>query len=152
MTIKGLIQPQISSLSAGNPRASAIEDANNMNTKQANLNASVGGKRWRHKVRGGASMPLRPATVPVPQMHMLYTPQNGNTNPNTQIASLSSTGMQSASWAQNDNLATKKGGSTKKYKTGGNPDWRWGCYSGGRRRSYRRRSIKHKKRTRRSRR
>jgi hypothetical protein len=40
------------------------------------------------------------------------------------------------------------GGSKRRYKKGGNPDWVWGCYSGGKRRTKRRNNSR---RTRRSR-
>jgi hypothetical protein len=136
------MQPQVSSYTsgAGNPRDSAIMANQNMNTKQANLNNAIGGRR--HKYKGGDS-----TQVVVPQMQMQYTAQNGNSNPNSQIQGLSSTSMQGSANSVYDNLATKKGGSRKRiYKKGGNADWIWGCYSGGRRRSKR---FKGKRRTRR---
>jgi hypothetical protein len=144
----GLQQPQISSytLGAGNPRDSAMMANQNMNAKQANLNNAVGGRRKR-LYKGGNS---QPANVVVPQMQMQYTAQNGNSNPNTQIKGLSSTGMQGRAWAEKDNQATQMGGSRRRYRKGGNPNWIWGCYSGGRRRTNRRKSRKHRKRTRRN--
>jgi hypothetical protein len=145
----GLQQPQISSFTpgAGNPRESAMMANQNMNAKQANLNNVVGGRKRRH-YRGG-----QPATVVVPQMQMQYTPQNGSTNPNLQIKGLSSTGMQSSANAVYDNQATQNGGSRKRrYKKGGNPNWIWGCYSGGRTRTNRRKSKSRRGKTRRYRR
>jgi hypothetical protein len=125
---------------AGNPRDSAILAQQNMNSKQASLNASVGGKRKkrsRKMFRGGSNQ------VNVPQFPMGYVPQGGpNTNPNDQIRANSSTSMQSRAWAADDHLATKMGGSinmrrrpkltrTRSIKGGYNPNWSWGCYSGG---------------------
>lgn len=122
----GLMQPTMASFTpgAGNPRDSALLAQQQMNAKQLSLNSSVGGKRKR-RYRGGAD------TVAVPQFQMQYTPTGGpGSNPNDQITGLSSTSMQSTAWAANDNLATKKGGSRRK-RGGYNPNWSWGCYSGG---------------------
>ena len=149
-TPPGLLQPQVSSYTpgAGNPRESAMMANQNMNAKQASLNNVVGGRKRRH-YRGG-----QPATVVVPQMQMQYTPQNGNTDPNSQIKGLSSTGMQSSANAVYDSKAAQNGGSRKRrYKKGGNPNWIWGCYSGGkRRRTKRNKSRSRRGRTRRYRR
>jgi len=142
---------------AGNPRDSAMMSIQNMNNKQANLNASVSGGSRRRKRVGGAA----PQKIEAPQIPMLYQPQGGNgTNPNNQIASNSSRSMQSTSWAANDNQATivtppaKIGGTRRKKRGGVNPNWSWGCYSGGRKRSYRNKNNKmdKKKSKRRSRR
>ena len=151
-TIPGLQQPQISSLAvgAGNPRDSAIMASQNMNTKQASLINAVGGRRRRRiLLKGGQTTTTNPSTVVVPQMQMGYKAQNGTSNPNTQIAGLSSTGMQGASNKVYDNQATIMGGSRKRRsRKGGNPDWIWGCSSGGKRRTKRNKSRKHRIRTR----
>ena len=56
-------------------------------------------------------------TFPVPQFQMLYTPQGGpGTNPNNQIADISTTSTQASSWKANDNAASKMGGSKKRRK------------------------------------
>jgi hypothetical protein len=111
-TPPGLILPTQKSfaLGAGNPRDSALMAGQQMNAKQASLNASVGGKHRRKKqkhsrhLKGGDN-------VAVPQFHMQYTPQGGlGTNPNDQIKGTSSTSMQSTSWAKYDSEATKTGG------------------------------------------
>jgi len=150
-TPPGLILPTQQSYvsGAGNPRDSAMLAMQNANIKQANLNASVGGKRYKKLYKGGAA-----STVVVPQMQMLYKPTNGTgTNPNDQIKGLSSTSMQSTAWAADDNLATTKGGNklratkvraTKRFKKGGSSsaNLNWGCYSGGKRRF---KTRKHKK-------
>jgi hypothetical protein len=153
-TPAGLILPTMRSFTpgAGNPRDSAMLAQQNMNAKQASLNASVGGRRRRKKrglryYSGGDSNDK----VNVPQFSMLYTPQGGvGTNPNDQIKAGSSTSMQSTSNAHYDKFATKMGGTKKRHrsnkkgymkikrtlrnKKGGswNPNWSWGCYSGGR--------------------
>jgi hypothetical protein len=143
-SIPGLQYPQISSYTpgAGNPRDSALMAIQNTNAKQTSLMNAVGGRK-RHVYKGG-----QPATIIVPQMKMSYTPQNGASNPNTQIKSMASTGMQGAANKVYDNQATKMGGSRrKKYKKGGNADWIWGCYSGGRKRTKRNKSKKNNNRT-----
>jgi hypothetical protein len=141
----GLLQPQVSSYTSGsgNPRDSAMMSNQNMNNKQANLNNAVGGRR--RKYRGGDS-----SQVVVPQMQMQYTPQNGTSDPNSQIKGLSSTSMQGSANSVYDNQAAQSGGSKKRrYKKGGNSDWIWGCYNGGRRRTRRRKSMSRRKKTRR---
>lgn len=150
-TIPGLQQPQISSLipGAGNPRDSAMMADQNMNAKQASLNNAVGGRRRRRRIlKGGQTTTTNPSTVVVPQMQMGYKAQNGSSNPNTQIVGLSSTGMQGAANKVYDNQATKMGGSRKRSRKGGNSDWMWGCSSGGKRRTKRNKSKKHRSRTR----
>lgn len=122
----GLILPTQMSYTpgAGNPRDSALLAGQNMNIKQANLIASVGGKRRKTICRRIQSKCIRRkrtkrrrrkrkgkeggGTVAVPQFHMPYTSQGGpGTNPNDQIANLSSTGMQSAAWSANDAKAAQ---------------------------------------------
>lgn len=144
----GLMLPTVASYPPGanSPATAAKMAGDTANQRQANLNQMAAGSK-RRRYRGGAD------AVVVPQMQMQYTPTGGvGTNPNDQIKGLSSTSMQSTAWAANDNQATKIGGSRKKYKKGGNPDWLWGCYSGGKRRTKRSKSRKNKKRTRRNRR
>ncbi len=144
----GLMQPTMASFTpgAGNPRDSALLAQQQMNAKQLSLNSSVGGRRKRRKFKGGAD------TVAVPQFQMQYTPTGGpGSNPNDQITGLSSTSMQSTAWAANDNLATKKGGSRRKHG-GYNPNWSWGCYSGGKKHRKTNKNKKNKSTKRKSRR
>lgn len=131
---------------SGNPRDSAASMGQSSNAKLASLNAAVGGKR---KYRGGAQN----GEVPAPQFQMQYTPTGGpGTDPNNQIANLTSKNMQTTAWSADDNAATKMGG-RKRYRRGGS-DWDWGCYSGGKksRRRSSRKTRKHRKKTRRHRR
>jgi hypothetical protein len=130
---------------ATSPRTDAIQQQVDMNQKQNNINGATGGRR--RKYRGGADQ------IPVPQFQMQYKPTGGpGTDPNAQIASGISTLTQSNANATFDNQATKMGG-RKRYRKGGNPDWIWGCYSGGRsRRHASRKTRRHRKKTRRHRR
>jgi len=130
---------------ATSPRTDAIQQQINMNQKQNLINQAGQGRRIRRrKYRGGSNQ------VTVPQFQMQYTPTGGpGTNPNDQVAIAAKNGMQSNSNSVYDNEATKMGGRRKNRK-GGNPDWLWGCYSGGKtRRRSSRKSRKYRKQTRR---
>jgi hypothetical protein len=141
----GLIQPTVISLRPGatSPREDAFLAQQEMNNTQTNL-IKLGGKRCKsnkyrnRKRRGGGN-------VVVPQFQMPYTP-TGTTTPNGIIADTSKNSMQRVAWSANDSeAASLKGGSRRRCRKGGNPDWNWGCYSGGK--TYR----KHKKHNRKSR-
>lgn len=140
MTVPGLVQPTISSMNGPTPQAAAAAQGNAANQKLALMNNKLAGGR-RKKWRGGAN-----GTVAVPQFKMGYTPQNGpNQDPNTQVKDLSAISTQATANAEYDSLATKMGGRRK--KRGGNPDWNWGCYSGGRRTRRRTKRNRKNKRT-----
>lgn len=132
---------------AGNPRDSAIQQMNNTNAKQASLGAAVGGCNYKRKKYGGA--------VTVPQVSVPYTPQGGpGTDPNSQIATNLKTSTQGTANAQYDKQATvmaapqsaggKRKQNTKKTR-GGNPNWVWGCFSGGKKGKKSRKSRKSRK-------
>jgi len=107
---------------AGNPRDSAMAAMAAGNAKQASLNAAVGGSRRR---KGGAD------TLVVPQLQVLYTPTGAD--PNAQIVGNMKTSTQGTANAAYDKQAmSTTGGSKRKGRKGGNPNWIWGCYSGGR--------------------
>jgi len=127
--IPGMMYPTMQGMEAGNPRDAAIANMNNAAAIQAHANNAVGGrkKRW-----GGSG------TIAVPQFNMLYQPQGGpGTNPNDQIAANAQVATQGAANAALDAGAFKKGGSRSRRRSrrGGNPDWVWGCMSGGRKRN-----------------
>jgi len=147
-SVPGMIYPQQKPMLAGNPKDSAIAANNQSITRQADLiKATSGGRRHRRsKKYGGATND----GVTVPQMQVQYsTTGAGGQDPNSIIKQNTSVSVQAAENAKYDDLA-RKGGSRK--KRGGNPDWSWGCYSGGRKsrsRSRRNKSYKrkqHKKR------
>jgi hypothetical protein len=128
------------------PGQAAIANMNASNEKLLNIN-NIGG-RGRRRVGGGSN-----GQIAVPQHQMLYTPAGGpETDPNVQTANLTKTGTQSQAWSVDDSKATKMGGKRKtrrnrsrKIRRGGNTNWDWGCYSGGRRRRIK--SRKNKKRS-----
>ena len=147
-SVPGMMYPQQKPMSAGNPNDSAIANNNQAAIRHANLiKATSGGRRYRHKRSkkyGGANN----GTVTVPQMQVQYsTTGAGGQDPNSIIKQNTSVSVQGAENAKYDNLA-RVGGSRK--KRGGNPDWSWGCYSGGKKtRSRRNKNYKrktHKKR------
>ena len=147
--IPGLIQPTINSYPPGaNSPATAAKMINDSNNhKLHNLIQMAAGSR-RRRYRGGDN-----SQVNVPVIKPIYPSQNGpGTDTTSQQAQAQALSMQSASYNVHDSEASKMGGSRRRYKKGGNPDWLWGCYSGGRRRTNRRKNRKNKKRTRRHRR
>jgi hypothetical protein len=137
--VPGLMYPTQKGMPAGNPRDSAMANMNNANQLQATANKAMAGGKFKRRYRGGAD-----GTVPVPQFQMQYDPQGGpGTNPNNQIQSNAQISTQQTANAVYDKQAKLSGGSrryrksrkSKKCKKGGNPDWVWGCMSGGKRRS-----------------
>lgn len=159
MTIPGIINPTTIGR-VGTSREAAITEANNRASSQAMANNAMAGGKYR-RIKGGAS-----SGIPVAQFSLPYKEQNGpGTGINSQVASLNQQSTQSNAFAANDNLASVKTGGfammkkkTLHYKkkshnsmAGGNPDWSWGCYSGGKHRKTRRNSRKLRKRHRKSR-
>jgi hypothetical protein len=144
MSTNGMVYPQEKPMLAGNPKDSAIAANNQAITRQADLiKATSGGKGKRHRHRrnkyGGATT----GEVTVPQFQMQYTPTGATgQNPNDIIKQNAGVSTQDAANAQYDNLA-KVGGSRK--KRGGNSNWSWGCYSGGRKKLRSRRHTNKRK-------
>jgi len=142
-SIPGMTYPTQKAMIGSNPSDSARQMAVNKSQAQAQANQLMSGGKYRkskarRSYRGGN-------TIVVPQYQMLYQPQGGNgTNPNDQIQGNSQTATQIAANSVYDKQATT--GGTRR-KRGGNPDWNWGCMSGGRKRTkkYTRRSHKNKR-------
>jgi len=115
-------------LGAGNPRDSAMLQMKNTNASQAAMASAVGGKKRR--TNGGA--------IAVPQFQMQYTAQGGpGTDPNSQVAGISKISTQGTANAVYDKHALKGGSRKNKSRKGGNPNWHWGCSSGGKSRKTR---------------
>lgn len=144
-SVPGMMTPTQKSMLAGNPRDSAMQSMNNnaQLQAQANKNLSGGRHRKRKTYRGGEAN----STIAVPQYQMLYEPQGGpGTNPNNQIQGNSQTSTQMAANAALDSGATQMGGTRRRRsRKGGNPDWIWGCMSGGKKRRTRKMGRKNKK-------
>lgn len=131
MSVNGMVYPQEKPMLAGNPKDSAIAANNQSITRQSDLiKATSGGSKYRHKQNkkyGGAT-----GEVVVPQFQMQYsTTGAGGQDPNSIIKQNASVSVQGAENSKYDNLA-RVGGSRK--RKGGNSDWSWGCYSGGKKR------------------
>jgi stringent starvation protein B len=149
----GLFQPAVNSYPPGaTSPAQAAQKLNDMNSqKLQNINQMVAGKRRR---RGGGGTDQ----INVPVIKPIYAQQNGNgTDTTSQQANISKYNTQGVSWAANDSQAakmggSKMGGSRRKHKKGGNPNWLWGCYSGGKRRTIRGRKNRNSKKNKNSKR
>jgi hypothetical protein len=137
-SVPGMVYPTQKGMLAGNPRDSAMQSMNSSNQNAALASKLLSGgklRKFKKKFRGGDS-------IPVPQFHMQYESQGGpGTNPNNQIQLSSQTSTQMAANSAMDNGATKMGGA--KRRKGGNPNWLWGCMSGGTKK--RRKLIKKRK-------
>ena len=149
-SVPGMIYPQQKPMLAGNPKDSAIAANNQSINRQADLiKATSGGRRHRRhkKNKYGGANNTNTNQVTVPQFQVGYPTEGaGGQDPNSIIKQNASTSTQGAENAKYDNLA-KAGGSRK--KRGGNSDWSWGCYSGGKRKTHKKRSHRrktHKKR------
>ena len=126
----------------GSPNQAAYNNITQRNSLDAERARSVSGGSTKKK--GGA--------ITVPVLQTTYksagSPEQSPTGIATNNAIVAST---SQSRAVNDNLATQQGG--KRGKKGGNPNWLWGCYSGGKRkktRTNKRKTRRYRKKTRRN--
>ncbi len=141
-SVPGLVLPKVQAPLAGSPGASAMAARNNQAQQQAALANAVGGRRRRVKrganKMGGANK--RGGAITVPQM------PGDTSGANAVIAQNARHSTQGAANAQYDAAAMKKGGTRR--KKGGNPNWLWGCFSGGRskRRTTKRRTSKTRRR------
>lgn len=142
-SVPGMIYPTQKAMIGSTPADSARQMAINKSESQANANKLMaGGKYRKRKYKGGSG------DIVVPQFNMLYPPSGGNgTNPNNQIQGNAQTSTQMAANRVYDNQATKMGGSRR--RRGGNPDWVWGCMSGGKKKT--RKHSRHTRKNRRSR-
>ena len=120
--VPGLLQPTVQAPLAGSPGASAMAARINQQQQQQALANAVGGRRRSLHKRGGA--------ITVPQMPGDTSGANAVATQNAQNS------VQAAANAQYDAAAMKKGGARQ--KKGGNPNWSWGCSSGGKRKTKRR--------------
>ena len=129
--VPGLYLPTVSAPLAGSPGASAMMARSNQTQQQAALANAVGGRR---KMRKGANK--MGGAITVPQM------PGDTSGANAVAAQNTGNSVQAAANAKYDAAAMTKGGTRR--KKGGNPNWTWGCYSGGKRKS-KRRTIKRRK-------
>ena len=132
-SVPGMMYPTQKAMIGSTPAESARLSAINKSASQAQANKLMaGGKLRKRRHIGGA--------IVVPQYQMLYEPQGGTgTNPNNQIQAGAQTSTQMAANSVYDKQATKTGGSKRigrsRRRKGGNPNWLWGCMSGGKKRT-----------------
>jgi hypothetical protein len=165
-SVPGLVLPTVQAPLAGSPGASAMAARNNQAQQQTALANAVGGRRRRVKMgankmgankmgankmgantMGANTMGANKmgankmgGAITVPQM------PGDTSGANAVIAQNARHSTQGAANAQYDTAAMKKGGTRR--KKGGNPNWLWGCSSGGRskRRTSKRRTSKTRRR------
>jgi len=136
--IPGLLLPTQKAMLAGNPRDSAIAEANASNLKLLSLQ-SVGGRGRRRGSRRRGSRRLRKryggastSTINVPQFPMQYKEQGGpGQTPNSIIQQNASVGTQNAANSVYDKYATQMGGYYDIKMNTNTNQYQWGCYSGG---------------------
>ena len=129
--VPGLLLPTVQAPLAGTPGASAMAARNNQTQQQAALANAVGG--FKRKMKKGAnkkSVNKKGGAITVPQM------PGDTSGANAVIAQSAQHSTQGAANAQYDAAAMKQGGTRR--KKGGNPNWSWGCSSGGKRKTKRR--------------
>jgi hypothetical protein len=144
-SVPGMMLPTQKGMTSGNPRDSAIQNMNSNQQSAAVASKLLSGGKSKKRVGGD--------NINVPQYQMPYEPQGGpGTNPNNQIQGNARTSTQSYANAAGDSGATQTGGFKRGSRKGGNPDWLWGCMSGGKSRRKRSKSSKSRKRRRRSKR
>ena len=120
----GMILPKQVAMLAGNPRDSAIAQMKQSSSIQSQANKAMSGGKHKHK--GGTN------GIVVPQFNMQYqTTEAPGTTPNDQISANLQTSTQSRAWAASDKLNGGKRTKHRKHRKGGNPNWVWGCSSGG---------------------
>ena len=127
--VAGITYPIKTSMLGSTPMQSAAIAGANANQQKVNLAAAVGGSKKKLYVGGQSA----PGTLVVPQFKMPYNVTNApSQSPNAVIQSGAAISTQSRSNAQYDSLALS-GGKRKRRrsKKGGNRNWSWGCYSGG---------------------
>jgi hypothetical protein len=148
--IDGMIYPTLKASVAGTPRDSAIHSMNSNAQLQAQANNALSGGRHRKRkaYRGGEAN----STITAPQVTLLYPEVSGpGTGINSQMQANAQTSTQGFANAALDKGATTMGGTRRRRRSrkGGNPDWLWGCMSGGKKRSRkntkRRKSRKYRK-------
>jgi len=124
----------------GSPAQAAYNDRHQQKTQQAELiKKTSGGSK---KKKGGA------ITVPTVQPMYKEVSGPGGTVTDTQVNTASSSANSTAQAKYDSQL-----GGGKRGKKGGNPNWLWGCYSGGKKRKTRtnkRNTRRYRKKTRRN--
>ena len=130
----GMSLPTSKGMIGNNPAHSAYKSTQLTALKAQNLKNAVGGSK-----------------IAVPQFHLQYSSQNGNGQDiNSQVAKNASSGTQQHANAVYDKEALNmSGGNSWQYEN--NPNWNWGCMSGGIRKYRKSKKIRKSKKMRKSR-
>ena len=136
-SVEGMIYPTIKGPLAGTPRDSAMENMKQNAQLQAQASSALsGGRHRKRKSYGGGD------TLLAPQAILLYPEINGpGTGVNSQMQGNAQISTQMAANSALDKVGgskrrgSKKNVSKRRSRKGGNPDWLWGCMSGGKKRS-----------------
>ena len=144
-----VIYPTIKGPLAGTPRDSAMENMKQNAQLQAQANTALsGGRHRKRKAYGGGD------TLVAPQATLLYPETNGpGTGVNSQMQGNAQISTQMAANAALDKVGgyKRRGSSRRRSRKGGNPDWLWGCMSGGKKRSRKAYGRRRKNKSRKSR-
>jgi len=133
-SVPGMMFPTVKAPLAGTPRDSAMETMKQNSQLQAQASTALSGGRLRKRksYRGGEAN----STIVIPQATLLYPEVSGpGTGVNSQMQGNAQTSTQMAANSALDSGATKMGGTRRRSRKGGNPDWVWGCMSGGKKRT-----------------
>jgi hypothetical protein len=157
MSVPGVVYPELKPLPVGanSPsNAALINGQQSTNQQMALLGTAHGGRRKRRISKGGTT------TINVPTMQTLYRDTgagdqtvNGNIMASTKIGASSAANSvydacagQPASCTSQVQTSTQKGGRKSRKSKGLKGGLKWGCYSGGKRKTRRsRRSKKSRK-------
>ena len=144
-----VIYPTIKGPLAGTPRDSAMENMKQNAQLQAQASGALsGGRHRKRKAYGGGD------TLVAPQATLLYPETNGpGTGVNSQMQGNAQISTQMAANAALDKVGgyKRRGSSRRRSRKGGNPDWLWGCMSGGKKRTRKAYGRRRKNKSRKSR-
>jgi hypothetical protein len=148
-SVEGMMYPTQKGMLAGNPRDSAMVSMKQNSQLQAQASSALsGGRHRKRKAYGGGN------TLIAPQLSVPYNESSGHgTGVNSQVAKMTITSTQGAANASLDKVGgSKRSVSRRRSRKGGNPDWLWGCMSGGKKKSRKsKQTYGRKRRTRKSR-
>lgn len=102
------------------------------------------------QVSRGGSMKKKGGAIPVAQVQTMYKSPAG---PGGSVNDINTNNHQTAATSEAQAKYDNQLGGGKRCKRGGNPDWLWGCYSGGKKRKTRtnkRKTRRYRKKTRRN--
>jgi hypothetical protein len=135
-SVEGMVYPTMKGPLAGTPRDSAMANMKQNNELQAQASTALSGGRHRKRkaYRGGEAN----STLVAPQANLLYPEVSGpGTGVNSQMQGNAQISTQMAANSALDKVggSKRRGRSKRRSRKGGNPDWLWGCMSGGKKKT-----------------